>query len=331
MTEDQKKCFYWFNKIVVAGCWIIPISGQMMIWANKFFGEAFFHLKGIRILFMSTIVAAGLWQLFFALLLCYSIIAIYCILKKNGLQDKINIQAFVINAFFFLFQASALCLWYIQWYMYKRRFYDVDCNAPGVVDPTACDAARQAARTQGTIYWEVCNLANFIAAMALAIILFSFGTKEEKPEVKTIKVLKQPAAGPVDDPNEIERITETLDNYQNSVDASSMTYTYLGGKSVTAGSTSINDVGEKDEQFLYGDSERDYTEVQIVETELDNMETRIWAQFVRKAGGGSPLLASLTGNKAHEENRRHSEVLRTTDTKDLPQGNVLPYALKSGG
>jgi len=157
-------------------------------------------------------------QLFFALLLFYSLIAIYGILRKNGLQEKINLGAFIINAVLFTFQAFALCTWYYQWSVYKKDYYDIDCNMPpySASDSSrfACDASRNAARKKGTIYWEVCNVANFVAAMTLAYILFTLADPKKEKETKTVKVLRKPKDEPAD---EIERITETLDEVTQSM------------------------------------------------------------------------------------------------------------------
>lgn len=72
--------------------------------------------------------------MFFALLLFYSMVMIYVVLRRNRMSDKINISAFIINSVLFLFQAVAFCLWYYNWYIYKKNFYDVNCNDAAVSD-----------------------------------------------------------------------------------------------------------------------------------------------------------------------------------------------------
>ena len=186
--------------------------------------------------------------------------------------------------------------WYYQWNIYKRKYFDVDCTTFPLAEQSQCDQDRNAARKTGTIYWEICNIANFIAAMALVYILHSLGNAESKQETKKVKVLKKPKDNPED---EIERITETLDEVEKSV--SSMTYTYLGKSEQVP--SSINDDRESG-SFMYGtNDDREFTEVEvIVENEVESIETRIWAQFVRKAKvkGSSPLLDSLTGHRSDE-------------------------------
>ena len=82
---------------MVSACWLIPAIGQIFIWANKLFGTEFTSKsKILQSVFGVTLVLAGTFQIFFAFLLFYSMVTIYVILRKNGLQDKVNKR--MINA-----------------------------------------------------------------------------------------------------------------------------------------------------------------------------------------------------------------------------------------
>ena len=96
-------CLKWFNRVVFCACILIPPTGQTFIWVTKVRGVELAEKTFLSHLFTAILMLAGAFQIFFALLLFYSMLTIYIILRKNGLQDKINICSFIINSLLFLF------------------------------------------------------------------------------------------------------------------------------------------------------------------------------------------------------------------------------------
>lgn len=147
--------------------------------------------------------------------------------------------------------------------------------------------------------------------MTLAYILLSFANESSTTKKEVVAEAKKPKSPEHNDEEEIERISETIEYEQSVNNTSSLTYTYLGGQSKGVPS-SIN-AGSIQNFADAQDSNRDFTEVEVVEDELDNMEARIWAQFVRKNSDAPPVLASLANAKnfhaTQPESGRKSEIV----------------------
>ena len=206
-------------------------------------------------------MCGGLCQAIIAFTLCYSVIAIRYMIGKQGLAQKVNYSMFLVNAGALLLYAISAMIWYYFFFDYSRIYYNSETGKQ----------QKNEARAMVMKAWMVSNICNFFAQLCLIYILSSFGKKKQQDEKTTAHQTGQKTALPVQDDSEIERLEGfdegALDTDSNVKDL----FSYA--------ESSLN--SEKDPLGGDGDEVYNFNEVKAVDMEDNDIEQRIWAQFVR--------------------------------------------------
>ena len=206
-------------------------------------------------------MCGGLCQAIIAFTLCYSVIAIRYMIGKQGFAQKVNYSMFLVNAGALLLYAISAGTWYYYFFDYSRVYYDSSKNGQ----------QKNAARAVVMKAWMVSNICNFFAQLCLIYILSSFGKKKEQDQETTANLTEQKTALPEQDDSEIERLegfdVDALDTESNVKDLFNYAESSLNSEKDPLG-------GDQDEVYNFND-------VQAVDMKDNDIEQRIWAQFVR--------------------------------------------------
>lgn len=154
--------------------WFFTITSQFYIFGARL-EKADFQSRAAYIYFYDVFLVAysssALIEIGLAVLLLYSMFSLRFTLQHNGLSDRFNVQNFMCNAALFSFYSIAMTTWFVEFVLMSKRYYNVDCTAPGA-SPT-CDIDRANEKNASLLIWLGVEIFIFIANLALATILFN--------------------------------------------------------------------------------------------------------------------------------------------------------------
>ena len=230
-------------------------------------------------------------------MLIYAVFSIHTIIKKYGLSERVNYRMFFVNAFGMFMYVAAVFVWYGFFYYYAKTYY----THTGLPD---YDVPKGKARAIATIAWLCCNIISFLSQLALIAILCQLGQSEKRPDTK--KVAKETPTKYVETEEDVERLgCEAL-----IASTSELNHNL---KTQPSNLSSIN----QDGFVLAGDDAERFDEIETTDLPENDMETRIWAQFVRH-GSETQNMAMDKSHKAID--RRLTNMVNSTQD---PRGENL--------
>lgn len=124
ISDKGQAILRWVDKIAIALNILVPGACYAFLLDEKILYKSRGYDGKITWTYVSLSFTAGFLLFIEAIMLLYAVIKIRVILGKNGLQQRVNVSMFIVNALLFLFQVISLYIWYFAYASFSVKFYN---------------------------------------------------------------------------------------------------------------------------------------------------------------------------------------------------------------